>query len=415
MKHQHRHHRGAKWLPADPAAQATWLSDLLKKVETSGPLHPAVARFKTFLDTDAAAYMLFNQAFEQVKLKGRSKALADDPLILDVDTMLKLLSTILTRAPEFSRTGVVGTPIDAILDRVMATPAGYSAFLHDRVNAELRRVLNAWGRFLKTGKSRSVLNDDPRTGWFGQDAAEVIPDFDKTFVCDPAAPHKGFASWDDFFTRQYRDGIRPVAAPDDDAVIVNACESAPYRVAHKIKARDRFWIKSQPYSLKHMLADDVRADAFVGGSVYQAYLSALSYHRWHSPVTGTVVGTRRVAGTYFAELPVEGLDPAGPDDSQGYITHVATRAIVFIEADHPGLGLMAFLGVGMSEVSTCEITVRPGQRVAKGDQIGMFHFGGSTHCLLFRAGINLTFDLHGQKPGLKAKNIPVNARIATVA
>jgi len=26
---------------------------------------------------------------------------------------------------------------------------------------------------------------------------------------------------------------------------------------------------------------------FVGGTVYQAYLSAENYHRWHSPVSGT--------------------------------------------------------------------------------------------------------------------------------
>jgi phosphatidylserine decarboxylase len=52
--------------------------------------------------------------------------------------------------------------------------------------------------------------------------------------------------------------------------------------------------------------------------------------------------------------------------------------------------------------------------VQKGSQLGMFHFGGSTHCLLFRPGVNLEFDLHGQKAGLESGNIPVNAQIATV-
>ena len=44
----------------------------------------------------------------------------------------------------------------------------------------------------------------------------------------------------------------------------------------------------------------------------------------------------------------------------------------------------------------------------------MFHFGGSTHCLMFRPGVRLDFDFHGQTPGLTSSNIPVNARIATV-
>jgi phosphatidylserine decarboxylase len=33
---------------------------------------------------------------------------------------------------------------------------------------------------------------------------------------------------------------------------------------------------------------------------------------------------------------------------------------------------------------------------------------------LFRPDVKVEFDHHGQKPGLHAKNIPVNARIATI-
>ena len=73
---------------------------------------------------------------------------------------------------------------------------------------------------------------------------------------------------------------------------------------------------------------------------------------------------------------------------------------------------MCFLAVGMPEVTTCEMTVYVGQHVNKGDTIGMFHYGGSTHCLIFRPGVRLEFDHHGQKPGLHAQPIPVNARIA---
>jgi phosphatidylserine decarboxylase len=68
----------------------------------------------------------------------------------------------------------------------------------------------------------------------------------------------------------------------------------------------------------------------------------------------------------------------------------------------------------MAEVSTCEITVYDGQHVNKGDQTGMFHFGGSTHCLLFGPHVNIDFDLRGQTPGLDTHNIKVNEKIATV-
>ena len=88
--------------------------------------------------------------------------------------------------------------------------------------------------------------------------------------------------------------------------------------------------------------------------------------------------------------------------------------MIFIEADNPSIGLMCVLPVGMAEVSTCEITVYEGQRVHKGGQLGMFHFGGSTHCLLFRPGVYLEFDLHGQTAGLTSSNVPVNSQIAKV-
>jgi len=49
--------------------------------------------------------------------------------------------------------------------------------------------------------------------------------------------------------------------------------------------------------------------------------------------------------------------------------------------------LMAFIAVGMSDVSSCIIDVQPGQHVGKGQELGYFQFGGSTHCLVFRPGV----------------------------
>ena len=131
-------------------------------------------------------------------------------------------------------------------------------------------------------------------------------------------------------------------------------------------------------------------------------------------MNGTVVKTHVEHGTYYSETLAEGYDSSGPNDSQGYITEVATRAMIFIKAKNPYIGLMCFLAVGMAEVSTCEITVFEGQKVTKGQQIGMFHFGGSTHCLIFRPGVKVDFDFHGQKPSLRATNIQVNSMIAAV-
>src|SRR5262249_34999330 len=161
----------------------------------------------------------------------------------------------------------------------------------------------------------------------------------------PTAKHHGYKSWDDFFTRRFKDGIRPVAEPDNTRVIANACESTPFKLARDVKKRDRFWVKGQPYSVADMLAHDDLAECFVGGTVYQAFLSALSYHRWHAPISGKIVKAYVVDGTYYAEPLYDGLgnpsardqtiDPAGEVVSQAFLPEVATRAIIFIESKDP--------------------------------------------------------------------------------
>jgi len=45
------------------------------------------------------------------------------------------------------------------------------------------------------------------------------------------------------------------------------------------------------------------------------------------------------------------IDMAGESTGQGYLSASATRAIIYIEADNPAIGLMAFIGIGMTEVS----------------------------------------------------------------
>ena len=406
-----------QWQPSDQRVLNQWVEDLIRETNAEAqPLVPVVQEFKDLIESDPELLMLFTQMFEQVP-SNTSKYQKDptgQPQIRDYRVMLQLINQIITKAPEFNKTGLVGFPINAIINWPMGTQAGTTAFLNPRVNSQLKKILEQWGEFLKSAESRSVLNDDPTTGWFGRDAQAAMPTFVDDFQCDPKQPYYGFTSWDDFFTRQFREGRRPVASPTDDAVIANSCESAPYRLATDVKGSDTFWIKSQPYSLYHMLAGDPLVGQFVGGTVYQAFLSALSYHRWHSPVSGKIVKTQLIDGSYYAEALSEGFDPAGPNESQGYITQVASRALIFIQADNPDIGLMAVLYVGMAEVSSTEITVSVGQHVSKGDQLGMFHFGGSTHCLIFRPGVKVEFDLGGQTPGLDSTNIPVRAKIATV-
>lgn len=176
----------------------------------------------------------------------------------------------------------------------------------------------------------------------------------------------------------------------DHKVIVSACEASPFSVKNDVKLSDRFWVvKQQPYSLVDMLTQGEAelAARFVGGTVYQGYLSGFNYHRWHAPVAGTIVRAYNVDGTYYSDADAQGEDPGGLNDSQGYTTAVAARAVIVMACDDPSIGEVACVFVGMAEVSSCQITARVGQRLKKGDEIGMFQYGGSTYRVIFRPGV----------------------------
>jgi len=397
------------WLPVDPRHLSKWLeSNIAEAEQRNASLHPVVREFRGMIENDPVMNMYFTLMFEQ-QPRSAPKSGSGDVKLENYEQMLVVMNHVLTTSPTFDSTAMVGCPINAILDYPMITPAGLAAFADPRVNEMLRRLLSVWAEFLDSEASRYVLDDSP-SGWLSPIARESLQLHE--FRIDPDAEFCGFKSWNDFFIRRFKPGRRPVARPDDQKAIVSACESQPYRIQTQVNEHDTFWMKSQPYSVRHMLNGNF-VDQFVGGTVYQAFLSADNYHRWHSPVTGTIRRLQKVPGTYYAEAASERFDPAGPTNSQGYIAHVATRALIFIEADYSGIGLMCLVAVGMAEVSSCVLVdqegnpLKEGQKVEKGDQLGYFQFGGSTHCLVFRPGVISEFAVEAMPQGEHGQASPV--------
>ncbi|KAI8996411.1 Phophatidylserine decarboxylase-domain-containing protein [Trametes punicea] len=411
-------HRVGGWLPRNHDVLRKWLDKQIALVQSPArrdvPLHPVIVDFQDFIEKDPVIYMGFHQMFEQVPTKPPyDNDPTGQPQVRDYKLMLQLFNQIISTAPAFEENDLVGFPINAILDWPMGTAAGMAMFSRPDVNEHFKKMFDVWSSFL-TSEASCVVLDNSENGWFGPSATEVMPNFAETYVCDPSAPYYGYTSWDDFFTRLFRPGVRPVYAPNDDSIVNSACESTVYRIAYDAKETDEFWLKGQPYSLAHMLNYDESTPQFVGGTIYQAFLAATKYHRWHSPVNGQIVRVVNVPGTYYAEAPEEGFpdpDAAGPNLSQAFITATAARALIFIQADNPVIGLMCFLAVGMAEVSTCAVTVQAGDVVRKGDELGAFHFGGSTHCLIFRPETAVTF---ASEITIET-DVQLNAPIASVA
>jgi len=66
-------------------------------------------------------------------------------------------------------------------------------------------------------------------------------------------------------------------------------------------------------------------------------------------------------------------------------------------------------------VSSCEATVKEGQRIRKGDELGMFHFGGSSYAMVFRPETNIEFSdqvMKGLKDGKSL--VEVRSHVGTV-
>ncbi|KAH9995363.1 Phophatidylserine decarboxylase-domain-containing protein [Xylariaceae sp. FL0662B] len=416
-------HRVGGWLPDDSEVLTDWVRKFVADVDERYPTPripgapewpEPIQELDHLIRSTAELRMLASAMFDEVPNKFPYKR---NPVgykqVRSYEHMLHLFAIIMTRfAPIWSKTGygvgLIGFPFNAILDWPMATPSGYAFFLKPEVNKKLRVILDTWrDDVLMTDKSQHVITTG-KHGWLS-DEARITVESDTN-------------SWDQFFVREFRDidMLRPVAFESDLKWVVNSCESKPFALQTNVNEHDTFWLKGQPYSVAEMLNHLDEADNFIGGTVYQAFLSATSYHRWNSPVKGDIVYADVVEGTYFSEPTITGFtspqgpDPAAPDQAQGYITHVATRAIFLIQTGEP-IGLVGAIYIGMADVSSCEISSKfqldlP-KPVDKGEEIGMFHHGGSTHCLLFQKGLKLAW-VTAASPSTAKKNVPIRSELA---
>ncbi|KAK6345860.1 hypothetical protein TWF730_010203 [Orbilia blumenaviensis] len=263
-------------------------------------------------------------------------------------------------------------------------------------------------------------------------------------------------SFNDFFTREFKDiqAQRPVGNPNDPFTICNGADSSfdgswkidddatvsfDYKNAHQVE------IKSLPYNISQLLDGSEYSKRFAGGTFMHAFLGPADYHRQHSPVDGEILEAKVVPGNVYLEVYVkqeEGKPPSlaprrplrpirnprvvprhnigylskklqipipgvsGDDDNQvadldapdypGYQFSQA-RGLIIIKTD--SIGLVAFLPIGMSHVSSVVIkdNIKPGYKVKKGEELSKFMFGGSDYIMCFQRGVKLNFDKYDVK------------------
>jgi phosphatidylserine decarboxylase len=114
LKEVHIPYRVAEWLPSDHAHLKRWLDGMIQKTDARArALHPVIADFQDLIESDPEVFMLFNQMFEQVpKRAPYHKDPIGKPQVRDYRQLVQLLNTIMTHAPEYDQSGLVGCPIN---------------------------------------------------------------------------------------------------------------------------------------------------------------------------------------------------------------------------------------------------------------------------------------------------------------
>jgi phosphatidylserine decarboxylase len=98
---------------------------------------------------------------------------------------------------------------------------------------------------------------------------------------------------------------------------------------------------------------------FIGGTVYQGFLSPWCYHRWRAPVSGIIEKCYSAGHTYYVGHP--NLDPNRVEvyiASQPLLSMISCRQIYIIKADNPKIGRVCVIEIGMAEVSGIKNLVR---------------------------------------------------------
>ena len=252
------------------------------------------------------------------------------------------------------------------------------------LSAWIVEFARTWGSYLDTLESAREVESfrtDPIFNW-----DEYMP--------SPS----GYKTFNQFFARHAKPGMRPVAAISDDTVLVAPADSTFvgwWQVSQKSTIyveQPRLAIKGMEWSIHQLLEGSAYADRFKGGIFTHSFLNTFDYHRWHAPVRGKVVEARVLQGQAYLDVDVRPVTVGGQTvnvlhtlDGTGY-QFVQTRGLIVMESP---IGLVACLPMGMAQVSSVVITAEVGVTLRKGEELGYFQFGGSDFVMVFERASNV--------------------------
>lgn len=311
----------------------------------------------------------------------------------------------------------------------------------------LREFAIEWGAFLDTPESAEYLESYK----FGPEY--TYQDFmDLEGNVGGNAKYGTFNEW---FSRRFADieEQRPVASPDDPRVVVFPAESTfvgqwaintPVPASEPMPAESSIVVKNVEWPIPELLKDSAYRDDFEGGILVHSFLNVFDYHRQHVPAAGKVLEAKFIPGQVYLDVELLHLD----DPAERHIVETEDSALANVVLDRKyldaqdgtsyqfvqnralfvlqtAIGKVAVLPMGMAHVSAVAF-VKPGTqgrelivptgkekelpyeeqvrlinerlekevvgtKVAKGEMISTFLFGGSDIVVVFerRAAVHI--------------------------
>lgn len=196
-----------------------------------------------------------------------------------------------------------------------------------------------------------------------------------------------YATFNQFFTRQFKPGVRPIAAGREQ--IVSPVDGSVSQIS-RIKQNELIQAKSFYFDLNTLLGNDsALAEIFYDGHFATLYLAPHNYHRVHMPITGSLDKTIYVPGKLFSVCPT-----TAKHIPQLYSRNERLISLFTTDAGPTAIILVGAMLVGniqtvwqRSPIRSASITTQIDSHsdkitLTKGDELGYFKMG-STVILLF--------------------------------
>ena len=246
-------------------------------------------------------------------------------------------------------------------------------------------VSNLAGRLADNDRSPALKNRVIKwfIGRYGVDMSEA------------AEPNpEAYATFNDFFTRELKPGIRPLA--DGEKTLVSPVDGAISQLG-QVTGDRVFQAKGQSFSLRELLGGEEATTApFADGEFSTIYLSPKDYHRIHMPMAGTLRQMIHVPGKLFS------VNPVTAENVPNLFARNERVVCIFDTASGPmALVLVGAMIVGSVETRWAGVVV-PGRRQVtstlyegeqaitfdKGEEMGRFRLGSTVIVVMPKGAVS---------------------------